>query len=344
MKMQNPFPLYFSLFLLFLAVITILISPSHGALGKCNPSDYKALMNIKKSLNNPYHLASWKPNTDCCEWYVVKCDRKTNRINELSVFQGEISGQIPSSVGDLPYLERVTFRHLTNVTGTIPSSITKLKRLISLDLTYLSLSGPVPNFLNQLTNLNYLDLSFNQFSGSIPPNLSELKYLEAIHLDRNRLTGSIPESFGRFPGPVIPHLFLSHNQLSGPIPESLASLDYGTIDLSRNRFVGDASILFNSNHGLTTYIDLSRNQFEFDLSKVKFPKSLTWLDLSHNKIFGRIPEEIKGLELQKLDVSYNNLCGNIPYGGKMQSFQNTAYFHNKCLCGPPMTGCKKVNA
>ncbi|KAI3952587.1 hypothetical protein MKW98_015816 [Papaver atlanticum] len=272
-------------------------------------------MNIKMSLNNPYHLASWVPNTDCCEWYVVKCDRNTNRIIELTVFQGKISGQIPSSVGDLPYLETVVFKHLTNVTCTIPRSITMLK---------LSQVG------SQLTNLKYFDLSFNQFSGSIPPSLSEHKNLESIDLSRNRLTGSIPESFGRFPGPVIPHLFLSHNQLSGPIPKSLGALDYGTIDFS--------------NHGLTTFIDLSRNQFEFDLTKVKFPKSLTWLDLSHNKIFGRIPEEIKGLELQMLNVSYNSLCGKIPYGGKMQSFDKTEYFHNKCLCGPPMAGCKKVNA
>ncbi|KAI3972324.1 hypothetical protein MKW92_035229 [Papaver armeniacum] len=333
MKIQHSFPLYYSLILLFLATTTTLISPSHGALGKCNPSDYKALMNIKKSLNNPYELTSWEPNTDCCRWYVVKCDLNTNRITEFSLFQrttvGGLSGQIPSSVGDLPYLER---------------SITKLKHLISLDLTYLSLSGPVPNFLNQLTTLTYLDLSFNQFTGSIPPNLSELENLESIDLSRNRLTGSIPESFGRFPGPIIPHLFLSHNQLSGPIPKSLGSLDYGRIDLSRNRFAGDASVFFNAKHGLTSYIDLSRNQFEFDLSKVKFPKSLTWLDLSHNKIFGRIPEEIKGLELQVLNVSYNHLCGKIPYGGKMQSFDNTDYFHNKCLCGPPMAGCKKVNA
>ncbi|RZC71843.1 hypothetical protein C5167_035661 [Papaver somniferum] len=211
-------------------------------------------------------------------------------------------------------------------------------------LTHLSLSVPVPNFLNQLTNFKYFDLYFNQFSGSIPPNLSELKNLESIDLSRNRLKGSIPEFFGRFPGPLIPNLFLSHNQISGPIPKSLGALDYGSIDLSRNRFVGDASVFFNTKHGLTRYIDLSRNLFEFDLSNVKFPKSLTWLDLSHNKIFGRIPKEISGLKLQMLNVSYNSLCGKIPYGGKMQSFEKNEYFHNKCLCGPPMAGCKKVNA
>ncbi|MCL7031115.1 hypothetical protein MKW94_029717 [Papaver nudicaule] len=339
MNIQLKFLLY-SLFLLFLS--TALVSPSLGALGKCNPSDYKALMNIKKSLNNPYHLASWVPNTDCCNWYVVECDPKTNRINQLALFQGNISGQIPSSVGDLPYLETLVFRHLTNVTGSIPQSITKLKHLKMLRLSWTNLSGPIPNFLNQLTNLTFLDLSFNQFSGSIPPNLSDLKNLGALHLDRNKLTGSIPESFGKFSG-SIPDLYLSHNQISGPIPKSLGDVDFEVIDLSRNKLVGDASTLFRPNHTLTRTIDLSRNQLEFDLTKVQFPKSLSSLDISHNKIFGGIPEDIMGLDLQLLNVSYNRLCGQIPNGGKLQSFDNTSFFHNRCLCGAPLVGCKQVN-
>ncbi|KAI3951421.1 hypothetical protein MKW98_030273 [Papaver atlanticum] len=328
----------YSLFLLLLSSAT-LISPSLGALGKCNPSDYKALMNIKKSLNNPYHLASWVPNTDCCNWYVVECDPNTNRINQLTVFQGNISGQIPSSVGDLPYLETLVFRHLANVTGSIPQSITKLKHLKMLRLSWTNLSGPIPNFLNQLTTLTYLDLSFNQFSGSIPPNLSDLKNLGTLHLDRNKLTGSIPESFGNFAASI--YLFLSHNQLSGPIPKSLGDLDSEVLDLSRNILVGDASTLFKPNHTVARTIDLSRNQLEFDLTKVKFPKSLTSLDISHNKIFGGIPEDIIGLDLQLLNVSYNRLCGQIPTGGKLRSFDNTSFFHNRCLCGPPLVGCKQ---
>ncbi|KAI3872400.1 hypothetical protein MKW92_010709 [Papaver armeniacum] len=329
--------LLYSLFLLLLSAT--LISPSLGALGKCNPSDYKALMNIKKSLNNPYHLASWVPNTDCCNWYVVECDPNTNRINQLTVFQGNISGQIPSSVGDLPYLETLVFRHLTNVTGSIPRSITKLKHLKMLRLSWTNLSGPIPNFLNQLTTLTYLDLSFNQFSGSIPPNLSDLKNLGTLHLDRNKLTGSIPESFGNFAASI--YLFLSHNQLSGPIPKSLGDLDSEVLDLSRNKLVGDASTLFKPNHTVGRTIDLSRNQLQFDLTKVKFPKSLTSLDISHNKIFGGIPEDIIGLDLQLLNVSYNRLCGQIPNGGKLQTFDNTSFFHNRCLCGPPLVGCKQ---
>ncbi|KAI3845793.1 hypothetical protein MKW98_016552 [Papaver atlanticum] len=333
MRIHHQCPLYYSLFL-FLLATAILISPSHGYLGKCNPSDYKALMNIKKSLS-PYEfsweLNSWVQNTDCCDWHGVICDDKSNCVAGLSILGGEISGQIPSSVGDLPYLVSLSFRNIKNITGSVPQSITKLKHLIRLDLSYLSLSGPVPNFLNQLTALNFLDLSYNQISGSIPPNLSDLKHIRTIQLDGNELTGSIPELFGKFTG-TVPELYLSRNKLTGPIPKSLGALGYREINLSRNKLTWDASILFNPNHSSTTFIDLSRNQFEFDFTNVKFPKDLNWLDISHNKIFGGIPEEIKDLEsLEMLKVGYNRLCGKIPTGGNMERFKSTSFFHNKCL-------------
>ncbi|KAI3876692.1 hypothetical protein MKX03_034201 [Papaver bracteatum] len=342
MSIHHQCPLYYSLFL-FLLATAILISPSLGDLGKCNPSDYKALMNIKKSLSpyeDSWELDSWVQNTDCCDWHGVFCDAKFKRVEGLGILGGEISGQIPSSVGDLPYLVSLSFRNIKNITGSVPQSITKLKHLTRLDLSYLSLSGPVPDFLNQLTTLDSLDLSYNQFSGSIPPNLSDLKHIRIIQLDENELTGSIPESFGKFTD-TVSYLYLSRNKLTGPIPKSFGALGYRQIDLSRNKLTGDASILFNPNQSSITSIDLSRNQFEFDLTNVKFPKDLNTLDISHNKIFGGIPEEIKDLEgLEMLKTGYNMLCGKIPTGGNMHRFKSTSFFHNKCLCGPPLTSCK----
>ncbi|KAI3994667.1 hypothetical protein MKX01_027557 [Papaver californicum] len=268
MRIQHQFLIYYSLFLLILAT---LISPSLADLGKCNASDFKALMKMKNSLTmSDLVYSSWFQNTDCCHWIGITCDSKTNRVVQMFLFVDEISGQIPSSVGDLPHLIALTFRHFKNITGSIPQSITKLKHLTVLDLSDMSLSGPVPKFLNQLTNLTSLILSDNQFCGPIPPNLSDLKEIRDIHLDGNKLTGSIPESFGKFTG-TVPELHLSRNRLTGRIPKSLGALDIREIDLSRNKLIGDASMMFN---GLsTTSIDLSRNQFEFDLTKVKFPKS-----------------------------------------------------------------------
>ncbi|KAL1153057.1 hypothetical protein V6Z11_A09G149900 [Gossypium hirsutum] len=291
-------------FLSFL-FISIFISPSVS--DHCNAQDKKVLLKIKKALGNPYLLASWDPNTDCCDWYCLECHPNTHRVVSLTLFSDDrLTGQIPPEVGDLPYLETLLFRHLPNLNGTIQPAIAKLKNLKTLRLSWTNLSGPVPNFLSQLKNLTYLDLSFNNLSGSIPSSLSTLPNLEALHLDRNKLT---------------------------------ANMDFNTIDLSRNLLEGDPSVLFGPKK--TTFeIDLSRNMFQFDLSKVQFPKSLARLDLNHNKITGSIPAGLTDLELQFMNVSYNRLCGQIPVGGRLQSFDYSTYFHNRCLCGAPLDTCK----
>ncbi|KAG9450668.1 hypothetical protein H6P81_010633 [Aristolochia fimbriata] len=329
----------------FLVVLLFLLLPSSLDAAGCNLDDKRVLLRIKKALNNPYHLASWNPNTDCCDWYALECDEVSNRTVSLTIFSGQISGQIPPAVGDLPYLQTLVFRKLSNLSGEIPPSITKLKNLRTLRLSWTNLSGSVPSFLSQLQNLEFLDLSFNNLSGSIPPSLAGLTNLLALHLDRNRLTGEIPESFGKFQG-SIPELYLSHNQLGGKIPESLGDLDFRVLDFSRNRLIGDALMLFKSpaKSADGIRIDLSRNLLEFDLSNAKFPLNLTALDISHNKISGKIPAQITELKkgLQSFNASYNRLCGEIPKGGNLQSFDYSSFFHNRCLCGAPLENeCKQ---
>ncbi|XP_011078854.1 polygalacturonase inhibitor-like [Sesamum indicum] len=311
--------------------------PALSAKERCNPNDKKALLQIKKSLNNPYQLASWDPSTDCCDWYVVQCDPNTNRIVQFNLFSANISGQIPAAIADLPFLETLVFRKLTNLTGQIPEAISKLTNLKLLRLSYTNLSGPIPTFLSQLKNLTFLDLSFNDLSGSIPPSISNLPNLDALHLDRNKLTGSIPDSLGKFTEKV-PDLYLSHNHLTGSVPRSLGDLNFTVLDFSRNQLEGDISFLFGTNKTIQI-LDFSRNMLEFDLTKVEFPESLTSLDLNHNRIMGNLPEGLSQLNLQYLNVSYNRLCGQIPVGGQLQSFDASSYVHNKCLCGAPLPPC-----
>ncbi|KAL0358341.1 UNVERIFIED_CONTAM: hypothetical protein Sangu_0683500 [Sesamum angustifolium] len=138
---------------------------------RCHRNDKKALLKIKKDLNNAYDFVSWDPKIDCCEWNSVKCDEKTNRITSVAISNSDLKLPLPAAVGDLPFLETLSF-YKTNLTGQIPIVITKLSKLIFLDLRWNLLSGPVPSFLSQLKNLNYIGLSFNNFTGSIPPSLS----------------------------------------------------------------------------------------------------------------------------------------------------------------------------
>ncbi|XP_061346435.1 polygalacturonase inhibitor-like [Gastrolobium bilobum] len=307
----------------------------------CNPQDKKVLLQFKKELNNPYVLASWKPDTDCCEWYCVECDPKTHRINSLTIFSSvpntNLSGQIPPSVGDLPYLETLEFHKFPKLTGPIQPTIAKLTNLKFLRIDWTNISGPVPSFLGRLTNLTYINLSFNNLTGSIPGSLSQLPNLGALFLSRNHLTGSIPPSLGSLKNDDF-YLDLSHNKLSGPIPVSFGNAKFTKIDLSRNSLTGDASVLFGPNKTEQT-VDLSRNQLSFDLSNIKFPPSIIYLDLNHNKLYGKLPQGLTALELQLFNVSYNRLCGQIPVGGRLQSNDVYSYFHNKCLCGSPLPPC-----
>ncbi|XP_051127671.1 polygalacturonase inhibitor-like [Andrographis paniculata] len=319
-------------------ILCLFFIPNLSSSEKCNPDDKKVLLSIKQAFNNPYHLASWDPKTDCCTWYVVECDLQTHRISQFHLFAADISGQIPPAIADLPYLKSLMFHKIANLTGTIPPALVKLTRLQSLTISWTNISGPIPSFLGNMTTLTSLDLSFNSFSGSIPPSLARLRNLSGMRLDRNRLTGSIPDSFGDL-SPNLQYLYLSHNQISGMIPHGWGGLNFTLIELQRNRLEGDISILFGENKTIQI-ADFSRNMLEFDISNVKFPDSLSTLDLNHNRITGRLPEGLAKSDFLFLNVSYNRLCGPIPVGGSLQKLEYTSFFHNKCLCGAPLPECK----
>ena len=322
-------------------ILLVLLSSTSGQI-QCNDDDKKALLAILANFDNPSALAkSWTPSTDCCSWDGVGCNSTTGRVTNIAINGDKnLSGTISPAIGDLPCLLGVIFVKLPNLVGTIPSSITKLNRLLWLQLNHNSLSGPVPSFLSQLTSLTYLNLAYNNFSSPIPGTLSTLSNLTALHLEHNLLYGDIPNTFGNFPKSSPPDLHLSHNALTGLIWPSLAQPNWGVVDISRNRLMGDASILFGSSKRATK-IDISRNRFNFDLTNVSFPLNLRVLDLSHNLITGRIPaqiNEVRGLE--RFSASYNQLCGEIPAGSVTARFGKASYVHHMCLCGAPLTPCK----
>ncbi|KFK23620.1 hypothetical protein AALP_AAs71127U000100 [Arabis alpina] len=318
--------------LLHLCIFLISLSSSYS----CTLNDKNALLQIKNSLNNPPLLSSWNPQTDCCtSWTGVACTK--GRVAELTISSGKISGQIPAQIGDLPDLLTLEFSELTHLTGNIPRTITKLKNLEYLRLSENSLSGPIPSYISELKSVRFLDLSFNQFTGPIPGSISQMPNLEMIQLSDNKLTGSIPNSFGSFVGNVR-SFYLFNNKLSGNIPESLSKYDFIAIDLSGNEFTGDGSMFFGRNK-TTLGVNLSRNMFQFDLSKVKFARTIRTLDLSQNHIYGNFPKGLAKLRLERFNVSSNHLCGPIPQGGVLQTFKPSVYSHNICLCGPPLKPC-----
>ncbi|KAL0743858.1 hypothetical protein Bca4012_085371 [Brassica carinata] len=302
----------------------------------CVSVEKNALLQIKKSFNNPRDLSTWTPQTDCCTaWNGVECTN--GRVTGLGILSNKFPGQIPDQIGDLVHLRNLQFINLPHLSGNIPRTITRLKNLDFLMFRQTNLSGSIPDYISELKNVTFLDLAFNQFTGPIPGSISQMPKLQVIRINDNKLTGSVPNSFGSFVGNHT-ILYLYNNKLSGKIPESLSKYDFKDVDLSGNNLIGDGSMFFGRNK-TTVSVNLSRNKFEFDLSKVKFAKSIAFLRLSQNRIYGKLPRELIKLPLDQFNVSYNSLCGKIPRGGFLQTFEPSAFSHNLCLCGTPLKTC-----
>ncbi|KAA8515706.1 hypothetical protein F0562_018683 [Nyssa sinensis] len=295
--------------LLFFFLLFLRQSPAEH----CHPDDIAAILKFKNSFSNPQLLPSWTLDMDCC--YIFDCD-ESNRIVDLTITYSDLSGTIPDAVADLTHLQTLRLKKMPFLAGEIPPAIGKMTQLVTLQISWTNISGHVPRFLANLQNLKIFDLSFNKLSGSIPPSLATFPDIIGLDLSRNQLTGPIPESFGHFPG-KLPSISLSRNRLSGKIPASLANVNFFRVDISRNNLSGDASMFFGDSKSSDS-IDISRNNFEFNFSQVRFMAPLVTLDISHNKIYGNIPSQITdAVVLQVLNVSYNRLCGEIPTGWKL---------------------------
>ncbi|KAL2938906.1 Polygalacturonase inhibitor [Bienertia sinuspersici] len=196
-----------------LFVLFVDLSYSQALPDLCHPLDKKVLLRIKAHLGNPSSLSSWDPTTDCARWNGVQVD-----------------GQ-----GHVTYVQihSLSFDHLPNLSGPIPSYIGKLTNLTELSIIETNMTGPIPPVLAHLTNLNLLYLYSNKFTGPIPAFLGRLKKLVNLDLSSNLLTGPIPATLAQLSNVQI--LELSSNQLFGPIPDFIEA---DSIDVSYNQLCG----------------------------------------------------------------------------------------------------------
>ncbi|KAI3752659.1 hypothetical protein L2E82_24694 [Cichorium intybus] len=195
----------------FLYIILMIVFP--GML-KAYMTDSDALLRIKKSLNNPEPLDSWKLGTQPCDdvirWVGLVCNNGI--VSNLHLKSMRLSGNIDlNALSQMPGL-----------------------RVISLENN--SFSGPIPEF-NKLGSLKGLFLSMNQYSGEIPKDyFASMTSLKKIWFDGNKFTGEIPSSIAQLPNLV--ELHLEDNQFSGEIP-AIGQRGLESVNLSYNNLTGE---------------------------------------------------------------------------------------------------------
>lgn len=206
------------------------------------------------------------------------------------------------------------------------------QRVVSLNLTGMSLHGPISPLLANLSFLRVLDLSNNSHYGSIPHDLGRLFRLRVLRLSKNQLEGPIPSTIGSCR--LLELVSLSHNfLLNGSIPSELGLLrNLKYLWLGINKLTGSIPTSFGNMSSLKN-LSLGANQLHGSIpSELGRLSRLNTLYLRHNYLSGKIPPSLSNCTLLvDLQLHDNQLTGHIPweFGGRLSQLENLFLWGNK---------------
>ncbi len=257
--------------------------------------DRQVLIDLYESAGGDGWLESdgWTTGAPLSSWHGVETDAEGYVTHLWLVYNG-LTGRLPPSLGRLRRLEELVL-YENRIGGSIPPELGQLQRLERLWMSGNAFEGPIPPELGRLAALEELGLQYNSLSGSIPPELGNLSSLKDMRLYGNSFSGSIPpelgnlrnlkrlELNGRYP-------YEPNTGLSGEIPPELGNL---------------ASL---------EEIRLDRNQLSGEIpAELGNLDNLVRLSLFENELTGPIPPELGRLRnLEALWLGWNRFSGPIP--------------------------------
>ena len=188
-------------------------------------TDRDALLALKARITHDptnFLAKNWNTSTHVCNWTGVACDVHSHRVTVLNISSLNLTGTIPSQLGNLSSLQSLNLS-CNRLSGSIPSAIFTLYTLKYVNFRGNQLSGAFPSFIFNKSSLQHLDFSYNALSGEIPANIcSNLPFLESISLSQNMFHGRIPSALSNCK--YLEILSLSINNLLGAIPKEIGNL------------------------------------------------------------------------------------------------------------------------
>ncbi|KAM3346565.1 hypothetical protein ACQJBY_020878 [Aegilops geniculata] len=291
------------------------------------------------------------------EWGFLDSLGNCTELQMFSMSWNRLSGDVPSSLGNLSSQLQRLYMAQNQLSGDFPSGIANLRNLIVVSLGGNHFTGVVPGWIGTLKTLQQIGLHTNSFTGVIPSSLSNLSRLGGLYMFSNQLTGHIPPSFGNFSMlqylgifnnhlhggvpmeifriPTIFEIVLSFNNLDGKLPSNIGNAkQLVNLVLSSNKLSGDIPSTLGNCESLED-VELDSNIFSgsipTSLAKIS---SLKVLNLSTNNLTGSIPTSLGNLQLlEKLDLSFNHLHGEVPTKGIFRNATAVRVDGNQGLCG-----------
>jgi len=224
----------------FLLLVSLLLAPAVSNAVPFKDQVPQAEYDVLVELYNATGGENWTNkggwlDPEASSWFGISVSG--NKVSTINLAGNELTGEIPSSLGNLTELIAL-YLYSNELTGGIPDSLGNLNKLASLWLQSNQLTGEIPVSLGNLTELLSLNLSVNQLTGGIPDSLGNLTKLLSLQLAGNGLTGEIPGSLGNLT--ALMGLFLNNNELTGVIPDSLGNLtNLQQFHLYRNQLTGE---------------------------------------------------------------------------------------------------------
>ncbi|BAT74824.1 hypothetical protein VIGAN_01258900 [Vigna angularis var. angularis] len=267
-------------------------------------SDYCSVKMLR-STPDPPKESERKIVCDC------SIENNTCHVVEILFKKVNLPGMLPPQLVKLPYLSKVDFA-FNYLSGTIP------KEWGSTNLTSISvfanhLSGEIPIELGRITTLTYLNLEANQFSGVVPHELGSLFKLELLVLSSNNFSGKLPVTLAKLQN--MTEFRISDNNFSGEIPSFF---------IQNWKYLQRLDMLASGLEGpIPSNISLLSNLYQLRISDINGPSQdfpnlinmtrMKILILRNCHIIGVLPSYLWSMEkLEMLDVSFNKLVGKIP--------------------------------
>ncbi|KAM3684173.1 hypothetical protein ACB098_11G024500 [Castanea mollissima] len=231
--------------------------------------------------------------------------------------------------------------------GNVPSEISHLSKLVSLDLSgNIDMRIETPNLKRLIQNLTHLTelvlygidmssvsttcltnlsssltslrLNYCQLKGKIPDNIFHLPNLQILRVAYNyNLTGSLPTYNWSTP---LKSLYLSETEFSIDLPYLISNLkSLKELDVGGCNFIGSSYPTFLSNLTQITYLGLSYSNFGGQCPwSLLNNTGLTYLDLSYNNFIGQLPEVTTNLTqiFSSNNSSNSQLVNKIPFNLK----------------------------
>ncbi|CAL8122723.1 unnamed protein product [Prunus armeniaca] len=223
-KLSGPIPKWLGVSLKDLVILMLSSNHFNGSLPSqlCDLTHIQILDlsinnisgSIPKCLNNLTTLAQkGNPSLNISHFVYIN----SNNSSISAVYEEDATfmwkGRMYSYKNTLGLVKRIDLSS-NRLIGEIPSEITHLVGLVSLNLSGNQLTGQITPEIGNLQSLDAIDLSRNQIEGRIPTSLSRIDRLSVLDLSFNNLSGKIP--IGTQLQGFDPSVYAGNPQLCGP--------------------------------------------------------------------------------------------------------------------------------